>query len=236
MPDFAGLRKSERDFFGQYVTGERQKWRDHIRDQAAAIQLIVESIVDTPESKKAAAASLRKCRTSIAVRLNPGDADDNNLLRVLDDLIGKSKAIAPGELEHDSRKVIEEISWLLKHDWNRVKSEAHPIWYFWKSVEKVDRRNKRIVETSIFCDATGGLISLTAAFMLAVALFAGLKWEWKWLSPTETGFKSNDVVIPIVQHSKSEINGSPTGTPDIAKNRDDVVCPHSKVSVPQAHP
>lgn len=185
MPDFSGLRKSERDFFGQYVIGERQKWRDHIRDQADAIQLIVESIVDTSESKKEAAASLRKIRTSIAVRLNPGDADDNDLLKALDELIGKCKTIGHDELV-DSKTVIEKISWLLKHDWNRVKHETRPIWHFWKFEEKVDRRNGKVTEHSVMCDAIkGALITLVVIFVLAAAVlvgFAGLKWEWGWLS------------------------------------------------------
>ena len=205
MPDLLVLRKSERDFFGQYVIGERQKWRDHIRDQADAIQFIVESIGDTPESKseamKEAAASLRKIRTSIAVRLNPGDADGKDLLLKLDELIGKCKTISPGELV-DSKTVIEEISWLLRHDWNRVKHEARPIWHFWKSEKKVDRRNRKITEPSAVCDAIKGLFTLAIIFMLAVAGFAGLKLEWQLLSPKETCDQSSVTVVPNIQRPK----------------------------------
>lgn len=206
MPDFSGLRKSERDFFGQYVIGERQKWRDHIRDQADAIQFIVESIGDTPESKsevrKEAAASLRKIRTSIAVRLNPGDTDDNDLLKALDELIGKCKTISSDELVNESKTVIEGISWLLKHDWNRVKQEARPIWHFWKSDKKVDRRNRKITEPSVMCDAIKGLFTLAIIFVLAVAGSAGLKWEWQLLSPKEAGDQSSVAAVPNIQRPK----------------------------------
>lgn len=189
MPDFSGLRKSERDFFGQYVIGERQKWRDHIRDQADVIQFIVESIGDTPESnsmsRKKAAASLRIIRTSIAVRINPGDANDNDLLAELDKLIDKCKCekICFDEFINGSRAVIDKISWLLKHDWNRVKHEAQPIWHFWKSDEKVDRRNREVTKSSVVCNAIERLITLTVVLVIVVAVFAGLNWEWQLLSP-----------------------------------------------------
>lgn len=209
MPDFLGLRESERDFFGQYVIGERQKWRDHIRDQADAIQFIVESIGDTPETKpesvKKAAASLRKIRTSIAVRLNPGDANDKDLLQALDELIGKCKTIGHDELV-DSKTVIEKISWLLKHDWNRVKHETRPIWHFWKSEEKVDRRNGKVTEPSVVCDAIkGASITLVVIFVLAAAVlvgFAGLKWEWGWLSSKEACDQPSVVTVPNIQRPK----------------------------------
>lgn len=203
MPDFSGLRKSERDFFGQYVIGERQKWRDHIRNQADAIQFVVESIGDTPESRKEAAASLRKIRASIAVRLNPGDADDNDLLKALDELIGKSKCETIGfdEFVNGSKAAIEKISWLLKHDWNRVKHEARPIWHFWKFDEEVDRRNRKVATTkpSVLCDT---IKSLIVFFVLAAAVLvglAGLKWEWQLLSPKEICDQSSVAVVPNIQ-------------------------------------
>lgn len=208
MPDFFRLRKSERDFFGLYVIGERQKWRDHIRDQADAIQLIVESIGDGQESRKEAAASLRKIRTSIAVRLNPGDADDKDLLDALDVLIGKCISISPDELVKDSKTVLEEISWLLKHDWNRVKYEARPIWHFWKSEEKVHRRDRNVTKPSAVCDAIKGLIKLGVVFVLAAAVlagFAGLKWEWGLISPKEAGDQSSVPVTPNIQRPISEM-------------------------------
>jgi hypothetical protein len=207
ISDFLGLRKSERDFFGQYVIGERQKWRDHIRDQADAIQFVVESIGDTPESNKKAATSLRKIRTSIAVRLNPGDADDKDLLDALDVLIGKCISVCSDELVKDSKTVLEEISWLLKHDWNRVKYEARPIWHFWKSEEKVNRRDRKVTKSSVVCDAIKGLITLGVIFVLAVAVLAGLKWEWEWLSPKEAGDQSSVAVTPNIQRPKNETGG-----------------------------
>jgi len=216
IPDFFGLRKSERDFFGQYVIGERQKWRDHIRDQADAIQFIVESIGDTPELKKEAAASLRKIRTSIAVRLNPGDADDKDLLNALDDLIGKCRTTGSDELVKESKTIIEKISWLLKHDWNRVKHEARPIWHFWKSDEKVERRSGKVTEPSVVCDTIKGLIVVFVLAAVVLAGFAGLKWEWGLLSPKEVGDQPIVAEVPNIQLPKNEIGGVWSQTPPIS--------------------
>jgi hypothetical protein len=182
IPDFSGLRKSERDFSGLYVTGERKKWRNHIRSQADAIQSIIESLVEKTKSSEKVAASLRRVRTSIAVRLNPGDADDNDLLKDLDELINKSKTNATEEISKASNLVVEDISWMLKHDWNRVKHEARPIWYFWKSDVKVDRRNKKVTKPLVVCDAIKAYVVVFLVSTILIVGVAGLTWEWSWLS------------------------------------------------------
>lgn len=249
MPDLPGLRKSEREFFGQYVIAERQKWRDFIRKQADKIQHIVESVDGAEDSKKKAAASLRKVRTAIAVRVNPDDCDknaDKKLMTALDDLIVNCQTVDRDALVAKSKTVIEEISWLLKHDWERVKYEARPIWHLWNRKKEVDRINRTVPCSSELLDAALNMFKWVVFFAITVGVIAGLQREWNWLakigearladvatSKTQpivnnagnAGHQSQPITITVTNSTASACPVGHSGTNSAnVKKKADVVC------------
>lgn len=99
--------KSDKSDHLEYITKERQNWRSELREKTV-------ELVRTPNEK------IIEIKTFFEVRLNPNDKEDKKLLKLLDDLINKENR---GEiLGHFS----EGVSFLLKHDWERVKREAKP--------------------------------------------------------------------------------------------------------------
>lgn len=119
---FAALQNSERKINIEYVTAERAKWRDRIREKALDVH------------RAAIAADWRRLdelHLEFALLLNPNDEEDNKILAAIRELSQK-------ELEPALRAFATRVSYLLKHDWERAKSETQPFWRRTKPPERLE--------------------------------------------------------------------------------------------------
>lgn len=96
----------------KYVTEERQKWREEIRKAAVDLRRI------GSYDKGKGFNSIEEAKTYFQVRLNPYDEEDKELLKLI--CKGENGMIPAENLDELS----DAISYLLKHDWERVKQEA----------------------------------------------------------------------------------------------------------------
>jgi tyrosyl-tRNA synthetase len=116
---------SRSTIYSKDVTEERQKWRERIRQLAIeAVQFI--------RSEDTQSKEYQTIVSEFYVRLNPDDINDNEILETLQKCIQ-----APNETQ--ARKILAQVSRLLKHDWERAKTEAR-LCSFTKPNEKEIRR------------------------------------------------------------------------------------------------
>lgn len=96
--------------YSKDVIEERQKWRDRMREIAIEAAGLI----------RAGDTQSREFRTIISefrLRLNPDDVADVEIVRTLNNSLQDAS-----DLKAD--KLLAQISRLLKHDWERSKSEA----------------------------------------------------------------------------------------------------------------
>lgn len=106
------FRKNERKLSLQYITGERAKWRDKIREKALEV---------FEASKKQEPETIKKCYFEFSHLLHLGDPLDDEILEAIKSLESKPD---------DNEKLNEfriRVSLLLKYEWDRAKAEANPI-------------------------------------------------------------------------------------------------------------
>lgn len=100
---------NERKISAQYITGERAKWRDKIRDKALDV---------FNAAKENNAAAIEKCYFEFSHLLHLGDMPDDQILENIK-LLEKT----PNDAERlDDFRI--RISLLLKFEWDRAKEEA----------------------------------------------------------------------------------------------------------------
>ena len=107
----------------KYITEERAKWREKIRELSVEFLTkelhLDNSIIVNPNLKE-----LSKIRHQVAVRLNPNDDQDNKLLKLMNEYISLFIKYDDGELEKKRNEIQNSFAELLKHDWDRAKSES----------------------------------------------------------------------------------------------------------------
>ena len=101
--------KSDRQISIENITQERKEWRVRLRE------LLVE-LVDAVDKKDRAVA--RKIEAELIVRLNPEDPDDLKILELF-------PQIYESWSEDTLIELSDRVSYLLKHDWERVKGEVN---------------------------------------------------------------------------------------------------------------
>lgn len=101
--------KSDRQISIENITQERTLWRVRLRE------LLVE-LVDAVDKKDRAVA--RKIEAELIVRLNPEDPDDLKILELF-------PQIYESWSDDTLRELSDRVSYLLKHDWERVKGEVN---------------------------------------------------------------------------------------------------------------
>ena len=188
MPDLPGLRKSEREFYGQYVVGERQRWRDYVRTQVEEIQDIVSSVIAQGGASKVDVAAIRKIRAALAVRLTPElNKPDKKLLKKMDVLLSCIAGYKKEDkLLESLNEVVDGISWLLKEDWERVKYEARPIWRAFEPKRKVDRENGTIAkEASSWKNICRWFVAIFLSVFFIFCIFIAWQWGEHWLLPSD---------------------------------------------------
>lgn len=106
------LRTNERTLSLQYITGERAKWRDKIREKAVTV---------FDAAAKEDAEAIRRCRFEFSHLLHLGDPPDDEIIQNLETL----------ESHPDDESALDDfrvrISLLLKFEWDRAKLEAKPM-------------------------------------------------------------------------------------------------------------
>lgn len=126
------LRTSERKIAIENITQQRQQWRDKVRDVAQRIKFSYKN--DEKEE-------LHSQYVEMQLLLNPEDIDDRSILDTIWSMVDQS---APGDLHIE---LAEKLSLLLKHDWERAKKEAKPIWYRRSETKRVsynEFKSKRV--------------------------------------------------------------------------------------------
>jgi len=99
----------------KYVTEERQKWRKELREAAVELRRIGKN------EKWDGFKTVAEAKTFFQIRLNPRDLEDRKLLNMIKEQEWEQEEKISAE---NLDKLSEAISWLLKHDWERVKQEA----------------------------------------------------------------------------------------------------------------
>lgn len=92
------------------VTAERKEWRDQIRKLAVESARLMQ-LNDTKSQR------FRDIISEFQVRLNPDDRDDKDILVTL-----RASMNAPTKILQ--AKFLAQVSRLLKHDWERAKSDS----------------------------------------------------------------------------------------------------------------
>lgn len=106
------LRMSERQIAIENITKERTKWRERIREKAVSLHASA-SVEDT--------ARLKELHVEVALLLNPDDDEDIEIIKCI-------KAVTSGDFSK-GEEITNRLSLLLKHDWQRAKWEAKPVWW-----------------------------------------------------------------------------------------------------------
>ncbi|MBN8087174.1 hypothetical protein J0J26_02100 [Vibrio vulnificus] len=100
--------KSDRQISIENITQERKEWRVRLRE------LLVDLVVAVDKKDRVAA---RKIEAELIVRLNPEDSDDLKILELFPQVYENWN-------EDTLRELSDRLSYLLKHDWERVKGEV----------------------------------------------------------------------------------------------------------------
>ncbi len=125
------LRTSARKIAIENITQQRQLWRETIRTKAL-------DVIHTYVRKNTV--RLRELYVEFQLILNPGDNDDKSILDSIWDMaLEKENKNLPIELS-------EKLALLLKHDWERTKKEAKPVFLRWGKPKRTaysEFKNKR---------------------------------------------------------------------------------------------
>lgn len=98
----------------KYITEERRKWRDAIRDSIVRLRKVYNSSYDIKNKKKI----YSEIKTYILLRLNPNDKNDRQIIELLDEFIQTNNI-------EKLKKIEEAMAYLLKFDWERAKKESN---------------------------------------------------------------------------------------------------------------
>jgi len=105
------LRTTERKIAIENITHQRQLWREKIRDVALRINT---SYINGEKN------NLSSHYIEVQLLLNPEDSNDKEILDTI------WKMVENSEEKNLHIKLSEQLSLLLKHDWERAKAEAKP--------------------------------------------------------------------------------------------------------------
>jgi hypothetical protein len=116
------LRTSERKIAIENITQQRQLWREKIRDLSLKIK---------SSYKSGNKDELNAQYVEMQLLLNPLDRDDKCILDTIWAMLEEAESAKLHIV------LAEKLSLLLKHDWERAKLEAKPVWYMFHKVKRV---------------------------------------------------------------------------------------------------
>ena len=112
------FKTGERKIEIENITEQRKHWREKIRK----LSLQIKDASESSDFDK-----LEKLYVELKLLLNPTDKNDQDILRTLWSLLPNTKS------NLDKKEVyftfIDQMSLLLKHDWERAKNEAKPSFF-----------------------------------------------------------------------------------------------------------
>lgn len=89
----------------KHIVDERKLWRQEIRTEVERI------------GNARTTVNLKKFKTFLTIRLNPKDTADKKILKAIDELLKENN-------DENWNTLLDGISKLLKHDWERSKKEV----------------------------------------------------------------------------------------------------------------
>jgi len=116
------LRTSERKIAIENITQQRQLWREKIRDLSLKIK---------SSYKSGNKDELNAQYVEMQLLLNPQDRDDKCILDTIWAMLEEAESATLHIV------LAEKLSLLLKHDWERAKLEAKPVWYRFRKAKRV---------------------------------------------------------------------------------------------------
>ncbi|MBB3994991.1 cell division protein FtsL [Sulfitobacter undariae] len=111
--------------YSKDVVGERKEWRNKMRELTVEVFQMVRSEETQSQRFNDIVAEFR-------LRLNPDSCDDNQILETLEMCMRAPDCML-------GKKLLAQVARLLKHDWERSKSETRLLGFF-KPNEKEIRR------------------------------------------------------------------------------------------------
>ena len=114
VTSFINKIQNDKNIKIENITKERKAWRDKIRDLTKEINI---------KFYKNEFLEIKFLISDFETRLNPTDEEDKQIIELLYSITRLNK-------DNDESKIKEfnkRIALLLKHDWERVKKEIHPL-------------------------------------------------------------------------------------------------------------
>jgi len=105
------FRKDDKANQLTYITDERRKWREKIRE--LSVTFMTGGKYNSLRNEE-----LRDIREKVAVRLNPDDVEDKYILCLMDCYIENNCNLLKDKIR---KKLSLAFASLLKHDWDRAK-------------------------------------------------------------------------------------------------------------------
>ena len=112
------FKSGERKIEIENITEQRKQWREKIRE----LSLHIKDAYESDSNDK-----LEKLYVELKLSLNPTDNNDHEILKTLWNLIYSTESKSYKRDVYFT--LIDQISLLLKHDWERAKSEAKPSFF-----------------------------------------------------------------------------------------------------------
>jgi len=121
------LRTTERKIAITNITQQRKIWRDKVRDKALEA---IKAYEDNNNSR------IREIYVEFQLILNPDDDDDKSILDTIWQMYESEESNSELTVE-----LSEKLSLLLKHDWERAKREAKPIFFRFFNPKRICYQN-----------------------------------------------------------------------------------------------
>lgn len=125
---FSAFVTGRRSVYISSVTAERSKWIEKLRSNIAELLQVCAAINNETTSDKAYNENRNKADgliSLISLQLNPADEDgiDKNLIAHLGILVAAADN-PEGEFRKEEKKFVRHSQFMLKEEWEKVKSEA----------------------------------------------------------------------------------------------------------------
>lgn len=154
---FVAFTVSKKSAYITAVTAERSKWIDKLRENIAELLAVCGSIHMALPDKTSDVALAKRSEAGrfialITLQLNPFDKSgiDQNLIEFLPKLVQSSESESGGYRESE-RQFVRHAQFLLKEEWEKVKSEAKGAMLALLTGTACKRR-KRAKEYRKFCE------------------------------------------------------------------------------------
>ena len=123
---YFNLKAGKRTSFINTVTSERIKWIGKVRQNISSLCALCDQWMlhrkqeSTPELQR----QIEQLKTEVRLQLNPDDANDREIERLLGRLPSWSQAMTPEEYWKLQGLLVTATQIMLKREWDKVKEES----------------------------------------------------------------------------------------------------------------